>query len=330
MTSAARRGLLVRREFVRRRTLAVAVAATLVIAAGCGSDDDSSAPTAETATTETATTETATDGTATAETAATAPADDGDDAGAELPVAHDAWVRMPAMGQTVAAGYVTFVNGGDTDLAFTSVRTSLAEAELHETIADDEGVMRMQERPDGFVVPANGEFVMAPGGAHVMLLGVDPLDMATLDDVELVFDFGTAGELTVVAEIRRDTSMHDDEMHDGDEHGEMHDEMHSTMPDGEAAALDPHALHALDDELHMGVYEPERQRELVASSLAALDRLDEVPDGVDVERLRDALIELDAALEAGDLDAAKALAFEVHDLTHALVPHDPHDHSHDH
>ena len=319
---------------MRRRTLWVAVAATLVIAAGCGSDDDSSAPTTE-------------------PPAATAPAAGDEAAAVELPAAHDAWVRMPAMGQTVAAGYVTFVNGGDNDLAFTSVRTSLAEAELHETIADDDGVMRMQERPDGFVVPANGEFVMAPGGAHVMLLGVDPLDMVTLDDVELVFDFGAAGELTVVAEIRRDTSMpgsdemhgsmhgsmhgengdamHDDEMHDRAMHDDgTHDAMHDgaahdAMHDGEAATLDADALHALDDELHMGVLEPERQRALVASSLAALDQLDEVPAGIDVDRLREALIELDAALEAGDLDAAKPLAFEVHDLTHALVPHD-HDH----
>jgi periplasmic copper chaperone A len=308
-----------------RRTLPVILAAAVLMLAGCGDDD--AADTGETADV----------------------ADTDDTAAAEMPAAHDAWVRMPAMGQTVAGGYVTFVNSADVDVQLTSVSSPLADAELHETVSDDDGVMRMQHRPEGFVVPANGEFAMAPGGAHVMLLGIDPLDMATLDEVELVFDFGDAGSLTVMAEIRRDTSMptpghgdgdgtgmHDSpDMHDMHDSPDMHDmydmhdsdDMHGAARDG----LDPHALHALDDELHMGVYEPERQRALVAASIVALDELmvtGEEPDGVDGERLRSALGELDAALESGDLDTAKSLAFEVHDLTHALVPGAHHDHGH--
>ena len=317
-----------------RRTLPVILAAAVLMLAGCGGDDDA-ADTADVADT--------------ADTADVADTDDTADADAdvaevELPAAHDAWVRMPAMGQTVAGGYVTFVNSADVDVQLTSVSSPLADAELHETVSDDDGVMRMQHRPEGFVVPANGEFAMAPGGAHVMLLGIDPLDMATLDEVELEFEFGDAGSLTVMAEIRRDTSMptpgHGDGagMHDTQDMHDMHDmhdshdmrdsdDMHGVAREG----LDPHALHDLDDELHMGVYEPERQRALVAASIVALDELmvaGGVPEGIDGERLRAALGELDAALESGDLDTAKSLAFEVHDLTHALVPGAHHDHGH--
>lgn len=300
----------------------VVVAAALVFAAGCGADDDDAA-----------------DAPATTPPPATEPVG-GTEADAELPVAHDAWVRMPASGQTVAAGYVTFVNGGDTDLQLAAVRSDLADAELHETVADDAGVMRMQERTEGFVVPANGELVLAPGGAHVMLLGVDPLDLAVLDEVELVFEFVDVGELTVTAELRRDTAMSGNGDDDETDHDANHDTNHDTDHDAghgtdemdhgdmtdvtEMTELDADALHALDDELHAGVLEPERQRTLVAESIAALDAMadaGEVPDGVDAVRLRAALGELDAALESGDLEAATTLAFEVHDLTHALVPH---------
>jgi periplasmic copper chaperone A len=309
-----------------RHIRSVVLAATVVLVAACGVDDDA-APVATDAAPVT-----------------TDLVDSTEPELPELPAAHDAWVRMPAMGQTVAGGYVTFVNGGDVDVQLTDVSSPLAEAELHETVSDDDGIMRMQHRPEGFVVPANGEFAMAPGAAHVMLLGIDPLDMATLDEVELVFEFGDVGSLTVMAEIRRDTSMpghgHGDGDGDGDgshgspeshgSHGDHGDHGDHGVREVAHDGLDPHALHQLDDELHMGVYEPERQMALVAASIAAVDELvalDDAPDGVDVDRLRSALVELGAALESGDLDAAKPLAFEVHDLTHALLPGD---HHHDH
>lgn len=308
------------RNTPRRRSPLVAVVAVLglALAAACGSDDTGDGVPGDDVT------DTTVD---------PAPGETDDPVEIALPSAHDAWVRMPAMGQTMSAGYVTFVNDGPVDLPFTSVRSSLATAELHETLADDEGVMRMQERPEGFVVPANGEFVMAPGGAHVMFIGVDPLDMAMLDEVEMVFDFGDVGELTVIAEIRRDESMpghgdmHDHthgDTHDDDAHGDMHGEADDAMHGHDGPVeLDPDALHALDDELHADVFEPERQRALVASQLAALDQVDpsELPSGFDVDRFREALEELDAALAAEDLAAARMLAVLVHDLAHVLMPH---------
>lgn len=309
------------------------VVACAVALAACGNDDastDGSTPDVSAA--------------VTAEPVATLPGDDDADDDADdtdtddadeaaLPTAHDAWVRMPAAGQTRAAGYVTFVNDGSSDVTLLGVSSTFATTELHETIADDDGVMRMQHRPEGFVVPAGGDFVMAPGGAHVMLLDIDPLDMAMLDDVELTFDFGDAGELTVAAGIRRDTAApgggHDDEA-DGAGHGDDgHDPAgHDVDAEADPVELDVPALHALDDELHAGVFEPARQRALVADSLAAIDAMDaaDLDADVDIDRLRSALGELDAALADGDVPAAAALAFEVHDLTHALLPGDHHGH----
>ncbi|MEX2626607.1 MAG: copper chaperone PCu(A)C, partial [Ilumatobacteraceae bacterium] len=89
--------------------------------------------------------------------------------------------------------------------------------ELHDTEIDDDGVMRMEHRPDGFVVPAGGELVLEPGGAHVMLLDVDPADLSRLEETELTFEID-AGELVVVAEIRDDVGDPDPDL-DGESHG---------------------------------------------------------------------------------------------------------------
>jgi copper(I)-binding protein len=223
---------------------------------------------------------------------------------------------MPVAGQTVAAAYVTFVNTSDSDIALLDVGSAVADAELHETVTDADGVMRMQPRPQGFVVPADGELVLQPGGAHVMLVGVDVLDLATSGTVELTFDFGPLGLLTVDAEVRG-------ELPDGggagptggmDHDGMDHDAMYRV------GDLDLGALHDLDDELHVGVFEPERQREFVAGFRAALLAAD-VPEGFDTDGLVAVLDELDAALTAGDVPGAAALAFRAHALAHDLVPH---------
>jgi periplasmic copper chaperone A len=228
-----------------------------------------------------------------------------------LPTAFDPWVRMPAVGQTVAAAYVTLVNTSDSDIALLGVSSPVATAELHETVTDAEGVMRMQPRPQGFVVPASGELVFAPGGAHVMLADVDVLSLVTAQQVEMTFDFGALGLVTVLAEVRGE--LPSVEPVAGHEH-DGHDEHHGG--DG----VDAWKIHDLDDELHLGVYEPERQRAFVARFRAALLGAD-LPDGFDRDGLVAVLDDLDAALAAGDVAAAAALAFRAHDLAHDVMPH---------
>lgn len=120
-------------------------------------------------------------------------------------VAHDAWVRPPAAGQTMAAGYVTFTNPNEFDVPIVDVSADVGPTELHETVSDDDGVMRMQHRPDGFVVAAGGELVFEPGGAHVMFMDLDPSEFAPIESVELVFDLGEHGTMSVLAEVRRET-----------------------------------------------------------------------------------------------------------------------------
>ena len=147
--------------------IAVPVVAGLLLAA-CGSDDDESS---------------------------------GDESSGETVLTMtDAWSREPAEGQTSTAVYGVLSNSGDTDVTVVGATSSVTDrVELHEVLEED-GMMRMQEREEGFVVPAGGEFVFEPGGPHVMMLDIDPATYPDPVDVELTFDGADA--LSFTAAIR--------------------------------------------------------------------------------------------------------------------------------
>jgi copper(I)-binding protein len=65
---------------------------------------------------------------------------------------------------------------------------------------DADGTMQMQEVPDGFVVPADGSFVLEPGGPHIMLIDIDPADIVGTIEVTMSFDDGT--DVVVEAPVR--------------------------------------------------------------------------------------------------------------------------------
>ncbi len=100
----------------------------------------------------------------------------------------------------MAGGYLR-VQGGATADHLESVTTSVAPmTETHETV-DEEGVMKMQPRPDGFEVPAGGELLLEQGGKHLMFHGIEVADDVT--EIEMTLHFTEAGEKTVTAAVRR-------------------------------------------------------------------------------------------------------------------------------
>jgi copper(I)-binding protein len=115
----------------------------------------------------------------------------------------DAWVRQPAAGQTNSAAYGVITNGTDGEVTLVGASTDsvpVDSIEIHETLVDDEGVMSMQEREDGFTIESGGSLTLEPGGPHVMMLGIDPAELT--GDIELTFDFDGADPVTVTAELR--------------------------------------------------------------------------------------------------------------------------------
>jgi hypothetical protein len=188
----------------QRTKLLLAPVAALALTwsvAACGSDDDASSDTTTEAATEAASEAT----TAMEGTTATTGSMAGEMAGGEATVGDiavtGAWVREPAEGQTNSAAYATIANNGDADVTLVSASVPFpATVELHETTTDADGKMQMNEVPGGFVVPAGGTFALEPGGAHIMLIDVDPADIAGTIEVTLTFDDGT--EVTVGAPVK--------------------------------------------------------------------------------------------------------------------------------
>ena len=182
----------------------LAASALIFSLAACGSDDAASSDTA-------------------VETTQTTVGGEMDDGMAEMPggeatvgdiTVTDAWVRQPAEGQTASAAYGTITNNGDTDITLVGGSVPFdATFEIHETLMDDEGVMQMKQRLDGFVIAAGASFELEPGGPHLMMLDIDAADFVDSVDVTLIFDDGT--EIVATALVRSLDGMEmdmDDEM----------------------------------------------------------------------------------------------------------------------
>ncbi|WP_373354357.1 copper chaperone PCu(A)C [Pseudoroseicyclus sp. CXY001] len=109
-------------------------------------------------------------------------------AGAE-PLVTGGHLTLPYPGAPSAAAYVSLANPGGPDDALTGASSPLAaEAMLHESV-EAEGMMRME--PVGALpLPADGAIVMAPGGLHLMLMGLEPMDEGDLLSLTLSFESG--------------------------------------------------------------------------------------------------------------------------------------------
>ena len=86
----------------------------------------------------------------------------------------DAWVR-PTIGEgRTTAAYMTITNEGTGDDVLQSARSPKAKAvELHQTTMTADGVMQMREVKDGLPIAAGGTLKLAPGGIHLMVMGLD-------------------------------------------------------------------------------------------------------------------------------------------------------------
>lgn len=104
--------------------------------------------------------------------------------------AEDGYVRGLPPGQPVTAAFMRLVNPDDQALEIVAATTGSAErAEIHAHRHRD-GMMSM-ERVDSISVPAKGEFVLAPGGHHLMLINLHkPLREGDTVSIELTDNNG--------------------------------------------------------------------------------------------------------------------------------------------
>lgn len=109
-----------------------------------------------------------------------------DDAGAD-PTVDNAWARPGDSGDNSAA-YMDITNDGDADLTLVGVSGDVAGAvEVHESGADDEGMMQMEEIPE-LVIEAGETVSLEPGGYHIMMMDLEQ-DLAVGDTFQITLEF---------------------------------------------------------------------------------------------------------------------------------------------
>jgi len=103
------------------------------------------------------------------------------------------WMRATAPGAKVAGGFMTVSNKGAAPDRLLGAASPVAErVELHVHVHEG-GVMKMQQVP-AFDIPANGKFVLKPGGAHLMFVDIKR-QIKKGETIPVTLKFEKAGEV---------------------------------------------------------------------------------------------------------------------------------------
>jgi copper(I)-binding protein len=110
-----------------------------------------------------------------------------------------AWARASAGPVTTGAAYVTLKGGAQAD-SLVAVSTPIAAtAEVHVT-TDDNGVSKMRPVPS-VAIAAGQSVVFAPGGLHIMLMGLKQ-KLTAGQSFPLTLTFAHAAPVTVDVTVR--------------------------------------------------------------------------------------------------------------------------------
>ena len=120
----------------------------------------------------------------------------------------DAWAR-PALAGNNSAIYFVIENSGEADTLLSAATDAATTVEMHMSMAVEEeqntehnmegmsqGEVMTMVRQENVSIPRRGEVTFAPGGLHVMLVGVSS-DLAVDDTIELTLTFEKAGTMTL-------------------------------------------------------------------------------------------------------------------------------------
>ena len=110
-----------------------------------------------------------------------------------------AWAKPSA--NNVGAAYLIIKNEGTQDDRLLSATSTVSpKVQVHEVVTTGM-TQKMQELPDGLMVPAGASVELKPGGYHIMMMElVNPL--AAGDTVSLTLKFEQAGSIDVQAPVK--------------------------------------------------------------------------------------------------------------------------------
>ncbi|WP_029040322.1 copper chaperone PCu(A)C [Cucumibacter marinus] len=106
------------------------------------------------------------------------------------------WTRATPPGAKAGGAYITITNNGDTADRLIGGTTEAAEAlEVHSMSMQD-GVMKMEELPEGLTIEPGETVTLEPGGLHLMMIGLDAPLVAD-EKITVTLTFEKAGEVTL-------------------------------------------------------------------------------------------------------------------------------------
>ena len=111
------------------------------------------------------------------------------------------WSR-PAQAGMNGVGFMTLANAGKTPVTLKSATSTAAgKVEIHQS-AMAGGVMTMRRLDAGVAIPAGGQVAFAPGGYHLMLIGLKQAQGAGQKvPVTLVFDNGRKMQVELAVQL---------------------------------------------------------------------------------------------------------------------------------
>ena len=107
-------------------------------------------------------------------------------------------IRATAPGMKTSAAYLEITNNGALDDRLIAAQAAIAQrAEIHSMEMDGE-VMRMRAVAGGLLIAAGESVTLAPGGLHIMLMGLTT-DLPAGSQHEIMLVFEKAGKVTLIA-----------------------------------------------------------------------------------------------------------------------------------
>ncbi len=113
----------------------------------------------------------------------------------------DAWIRASRTGRPTTAAYLTLCNGSGEDQLLSVDFPGAGAVELHKTLIREDGAATMAPVMNGVALPAGKSVELAPGGAHIMLIGVTR-DIPEGGEVVMTLNFAHSPPMDVPFEVR--------------------------------------------------------------------------------------------------------------------------------
>jgi hypothetical protein len=124
------------------------------------------------------------------------------------PTVEDARLYLAFGAASSGAAYMVIRNPDGPDDRLLGASSPAARSVTLHGSEEENGVVRMTDLPGGLDLPAGGAVEMAPGGFHVMLMGLDgPLAPGDAVPLSLSFESGPV-ELSLPVEVQGPASAH--------------------------------------------------------------------------------------------------------------------------